>query len=92
MSSYKDYRLSADTSPEAEEVLFALLGKKSSAEKLHMVSQMIATVRTLAMSGLRQRYPNESDLQLKIRLAELLYGADAAEKIAQRLKECRPDE
>jgi hypothetical protein len=39
MSSYKDYRLSSDTTPESEAILFELLGKKSPAEKLKMVSQ-----------------------------------------------------
>lgn len=85
MSSYKDYRLSSDTTPEAEVLLFELLGKKSPAEKLQMVGRISATVRTLATSGLRERYPDDSDRQLKIRLVELLYGADVAEKMAERL-------
>jgi len=85
MSSYRDYPISPDTSPEAEKVLFDLLAKKSAAEKLEMVCQMSATMRTLAMSGLRDRHPNDTELELKIRLAELLYGADIAAKIAEKL-------
>lgn len=84
-NSYKDYRLSSDTTPEAEELFFELLAKKSSAEKLRMLCQTSATMRTLAMSGLRERYPQDDDLQLKIRLAELFYGADVADEIAAKL-------
>jgi hypothetical protein len=90
--SYKDYPLSADTTPEAEQVLFDLLGKKTPAEKLQMVSRMNSTVRSLARAGLRARYPSENDLQLKFRLAELLYGIDVANKIALRLAVSLPNE
>ncbi len=86
MSSYKDYRLSSDTTPEAERLFFELLGQKSPAERLQMVCQTSSTMRVLTMTGLRQRYPQETDGQLKVRLAELLYGADVAHKIADRLK------
>lgn len=92
MKSYKDYRLSSDTMPEAEELLFGLLGKKSPAEKLQMVCQSSATMRTLAMSGLRERYPQDTKPQLKIRLAELLYGAAVASEIAARLMSIQPNE
>lgn len=40
--SYKDYRISSDTSPEAQQLIFELLAKKSAVEKLHMVAQMNA--------------------------------------------------
>jgi hypothetical protein len=92
MSSYKDYRLSLDTTPETEDLIFELLSKKSPAEKLQMVSQMSSAMRTLALSGLRDRYSNESALQLKIRLADLLYGAAIAEGIAERLKNSERNE
>lgn len=85
MNRQKDDTLLRDTSPETEALLIQLLAKKSPAEKLQMVSKMNATVRSLAMSGLRERHPAESDLQLKVRLAELLYGSDIAKIIAERL-------
>ena len=52
-----------------------------------MAIQMSITMRTLAMSGLKERYPNETDLQLKVRLAELLHSADVAKEIGEKLKE-----
>jgi hypothetical protein len=92
MSYYRDYPLSADTTPEAEAFLFQLLAKKSPAEKLQMVGRMNASVRELAMSGLRERHPQDSELQLKIRLAELLYGKQLADAIAQRLNHSQSNE
>lgn len=85
MSNYKDYRLSPDTTPAAEELLFELLAKKTPAEKLRMLCQASATMRTLAMTGLCERYPNETDQQRKVRLVALFYGEDAAKRIAERL-------
>lgn len=83
--SYKDYKLSSDTTPAAEELIFKLLAKKSAAERLQMVCQTSAAMRALAMNGLRQRYPQDSEAQLKVRLAELLYGAEVAAAVAERL-------
>ena len=87
MAGYKDYRLSPDTSEEAERLYFELLRKKSVAEKLQMVSEMNATVRTLTMSGLRERFPDATEQQLKIKLAELLHGKEFADVLASRLKD-----
>ncbi|HEY9711934.1 MAG TPA: hypothetical protein V6C72_00615 [Chroococcales cyanobacterium] len=84
--SNKDSPISRDTSPEAEDFLFRELAKRTPAEKLAMVSQMTTTVRTLALAGLRDRYPEDTEEGLKIRLAEQLYGADFARALAQRLK------
>ena len=84
--SYKDYPISADTTPEAEAVLFDLLAKKTPAEKLQMVSRMNATVRALALSGLRERHPYEDAAQLKIRLAELLYGSAVASELTRKFQ------
>ncbi|MBX9878031.1 MAG: hypothetical protein K2Y22_06185 [Candidatus Obscuribacterales bacterium] len=85
MSSYDDYRLSSDTSPETERLLFQLLAQKSPAERLQMVSKSTIMMQSLSLSGLRERYPEDTDVQLKIRLAELLHGKDVARKIADKL-------
>ena len=49
--------LSADTRPDAERVQIELLRKAPAWRKLHMVAQMNRTLRTLALCGLRERYP-----------------------------------
>lgn len=87
MSDYKDYRLSLDTTEASEQQFFQLLQTRAPFERLKMVSRMNATVRTLTMTGLRERFPNDSELLLKQRLAEMLYGAVVAGEIFEKLKE-----
>ena len=72
--------LFSDTRPEAEAVLVDLLRRAPPWRKLHMVSQMNQTVRILALSGLRQRYPQASPEELNRRLADLLLGPQLAQK------------
>ena len=67
-----------DTSPEAQAVLIGLLRQAPAWRKVHMVAQLNQTVRTLALSGLRARHPEETPQQLRRRLADLLLGPDLA--------------
>ena len=46
-----------DTDPDTESVLITLLRKKQASEKLRMVDQLNASLRTLTLSGLRERLP-----------------------------------
>lgn len=70
-----------DTRPEAEAVLIGLLRQAPPWRKLHMVGQLNQTVRTLALSGLRQRYPEATSQELRRRLADLLLGPDLAARV-----------
>ncbi|MFQ5858784.1 MAG: hypothetical protein ACE5LU_24550 [Anaerolineae bacterium] len=70
-----------DTRPEAEAVLIGLLRQAPPWRKLHMVSQLNQTVRTLALSGLRARHPDATPQELRRRLADLLLGADLAAQV-----------
>jgi hypothetical protein len=67
-----------DTRPEAEKVLLDLLSQAPAWRKLEMVDQMNRAVRELALSGLRQRYPNAAPEELWRRLADLLFGPELA--------------
>jgi hypothetical protein len=49
--------------------------------KLEMLGQMNETVRTLALSGLRQRHPQATPQELRRRLADLLLGPTLAEQV-----------
>jgi hypothetical protein len=80
MSESHRTALFSDTSPEAEEFLLSLLREAPGWRKLQMVSQMNATVRTLAISGLRKRHPKAGPEELHRRLAGLLLGEDLATK------------
>ncbi len=54
------YRLFPDTHPRMEALQIELLRNAPAWRKLEMVGQMNATVRLLALSGLKSRYPNDS--------------------------------
>jgi hypothetical protein len=70
-----------DTRPEAKALLIRLLREQPSWRKLEMVDQLNQSVKLLALAGLRQRYPDDSDEQLHRRLADLLLGDELALKI-----------
>ena len=70
-----------DTRPEAERVQIELLRQAPPWHKLHMVGQMNQTVRTLALSGLRQRYPQATPQELRRRLADLVLGPALAARV-----------
>jgi hypothetical protein len=72
--------LAEDTAPEAERVLIELLRQASPARKIEMIHSANRTARMLAMAGLRERYPQESDARLGRRLADLLLGPELAER------------
>lgn len=74
-------RLFEDTSPAAEDKLIELLRQKAPAEKLRMVNQLNAGLRTVAMSGLRLRFPDADEKELKRKLADSLLGPELAERI-----------
>lgn len=74
-------QLFPDTHPEAERVLLQLLRQAPPWRKLEMVAQMNETVRTLALSGLRQRYPRASADELRRRLADALLGPELAARV-----------
>lgn len=69
-----------DTSPEAEAVLIQLLRQAPPWRKLEMVDQLNQSVKLLALSGLRQRYPQDDDEHIRRRLADLLLGEQLALK------------
>src|SRR5512139_1326097 len=70
-----------DTPPETERVLFALLREMPPWRKLEMVAQLNQTVCALALSGLRERYPQADDTEIRRRLADLVLGTELAEKV-----------
>jgi hypothetical protein len=76
-----------DTQPEAEAVLIRLLREAPPWRKLAMVWQMNAAVKTMMLSGLRERFPKETPEMLQRRLAELLLGEELAQKVYGPLSE-----
>ena len=72
--------LAADTHPEAERVLIELLRAASPARKMEMVLSANRTARALALTGLRERFPNETPARLQRRLVDLWVGPELAAK------------
>jgi hypothetical protein len=72
--------LAEDTHPDAERVLIKLLREASPARKMAMLLDANRTARTLALTGLRERHPNDSPARLRRRLADLWLGASLAAK------------
>lgn len=62
-------------------MLIGLLRQAPPWRKLHMVGQLNQTVRTLALSGLRQCHPEAPPQELRRRLADLLLGPDLATQV-----------
>ena len=73
--------LAIDTSPEAERVQIQIWRGMPAWRKLELAAQMHATVRGLALAGLRQRYPKASAAELTRRLAGLWLGDELATHI-----------
>jgi hypothetical protein len=76
-----------DTRPEAEAVLIDLLRQAPSWRKLEMVAQMNETVKTMMLSGLKRRYPQDPPVLLHRRLADLLLGSELASRVYGPLRE-----
>lgn len=57
----------SDTHPEITALQYQLLRQASPARKLEMVGQISQTVKMLALSGLRSRYPDDSEEMLRRR-------------------------
>jgi hypothetical protein len=50
-------------------------------KKLSIVDGLNETVKTLAISGIKQRHPNATPAQVQRMLAELMLGAELAHKV-----------
>jgi|RhiMethySRZTD1v2_1073278.scaffolds.fasta_scaffold1462628_2 hypothetical protein len=66
MSDYKTQ--SADTTVAAEHRQIAIWRSMSDAEKLHLVGELCDSVRHLTEIGLRERYPNADEHEIRMRL------------------------
>ncbi len=77
----------SDTPPEIQELHMSLIQSLPAWRKLEMVCQLRQAVLELAMAGIRSRYPDDSPEVCRRRLADLVLGAELAEKVYGRLSE-----
>ena len=73
--------LSSDTHPKMEALQIQLWRKATPTRKMEMLAQLNASARTLALMGLRSRYPQAGEDELRRRLAGLLLGEELANKV-----------
>lgn len=76
-----------DTSPEIEAIQFAFYRDAPAWKKWEMMEQTNQLVRTFAMAGLRERYPEATAEELRYSLVEMLYGEELARKVFDYLAE-----
>ena len=63
----------------------AMLAALPGARRLELAAQLSQGVRTLAEAGLRHRHPGAGEEEIRCRLAALLYGRPAAERLFGRV-------
>jgi hypothetical protein len=68
----------SDTHPEIARQQIEQLRQMPAWRKLALASDMTETIKSLALAGLRQRYPDEPPAHHHRRLADLLLGPDLA--------------
>jgi hypothetical protein len=73
--------LFSDTHPKMEALQIQLLRQASPTRKMNMLAQLNASARRLALTGLRSRYPQAGEDELRRRLAGMLFGDELARKV-----------
>ena len=73
--------LYSDTHPKIEQMQIELIRRMPSWKKFSIVDGLNATVKTLATTGIKQRYPNASPQQIHRMLAALMLGEELAQKV-----------
>ncbi|HKE14320.1 MAG TPA: hypothetical protein VKB80_05635 [Kofleriaceae bacterium] len=79
MSAYRTQ--ARDTSLEAERILIARYRSMSPAEKIVIVRDLSRMTQQLALAGLRRRYPDADDHELRMRLASARLPASVMRQV-----------
>lgn len=77
--------LYSDTHPKMEALQIQLWRDASPTRKMNMLAQLNSSVRMLALAGLRSRFPNASEAELRYKMAVLLLGEELAQKVYRDL-------
>jgi hypothetical protein len=73
--------LFSDTHPKMEALQIELWRQASPTRKLHMLAQLNASARLLALAGLHSQYPEDGPAELRRRLADRMLGEELARKV-----------
>lgn len=69
---------SSDTHPKMEALQIRLWHEASPTRKMQALAQLNASAKILALAGLRSRFPQASEAELRFKLACLLLGDELA--------------
>lgn len=73
--------LSSDTHPKMEALQIQVIRHMPAWKKISMVNDLNETIKTLAVSGIKERHPNATPQEIHRILAELMLGAELARKV-----------
>jgi hypothetical protein len=73
--------MALDTHPDAERVQIDLMRTTPVWRKMDLLAQLNQAARLFAISGLRRRYPGATEQEIHRRLADLVLGAELAERV-----------
>jgi hypothetical protein len=79
--------LSSDTHPDAEEVQLELLRRMPDWRKMELMTAMTKAVYSQVLAGLRERHPQATEEELRLRMATLVLGPDLAARAYGRAVE-----
>lgn len=72
---------SSDTDPKVEAMMIEHYRSMSPAKKFRMMCELNAAVRTLSLSGIKQRHPNADEEELNKRFAALVLDRDTMMRV-----------
>lgn len=73
--------LYSDTDPKIEAMQIQLWRQATPTLKMNMLAELNSFARMLALAGLRSRYPQAGESELRRKLAGLLLGEELARKV-----------
>lgn len=78
--------LFSDTHPKMEALRIEFIRRMPAWKKIAIVDDLNETVKTLALSGIKERHPNATPQEIHRKLAELMLGAELARKVYARAR------
>jgi len=73
--------LYSDTHPKIEQMQIEIIRRMPSWKKFALVDDLNETVKTLAICGIKKRYPQAAPDQIRRLLADLMLGNELARKV-----------
>lgn len=67
-----------DTDPQTERVLLELMRSAPEWRRVETMCGMIETLQQLVLSGVRERHPGASEVEVRRRAADILLGPELA--------------